>query len=423
MTNHPYRYAAERIIREFGFNMKTLPQSIEKAVALSASVESKQKSCVILYDALSEITGTKLPWGIFTGVRPIRFIRENRDNISGFRISDDKLALADEIIDFQSTVLPVKKKRFSLYVGIPFCPSRCRYCSFVSETVEKSRKLIPQYMELLTRELKLLAEYASNCGLFLETIYIGGGTPTSLPTENQIELYDSINRFFDIGGTSVQNKPLAEYTVEAGRPETLTDDVLFAIKNSGATRISINPQSMDNSVLKTVGRGHTSADVISAYERAGKIGFPVINMDIIAGLPGEDETAFSDSLNKVISLEPDNITVHSLAYKRGAERLNSSITGLTETAYGLLKKHGFKPYYLYRLRESGGDNIGYTRKSDKMCLYNIYMMEESSTVLAAGCGGATRMITESGKMIKHYNCKYPYEYIARFDEISKRYFK
>ncbi|MCL1904293.1 MAG: coproporphyrinogen dehydrogenase HemZ [Oscillospiraceae bacterium] len=415
MTDHPYRYAAERIIRAFGIDVSNacfpIHEAVYKDIKLPKDGESKKEYCIRLYDRLSSITGIKLPWGSFTGVRPIKYIRDNRDIISDYRIAQDRLALADEIIAVQDKVLPVDKKRFSLYAGIPFCPSRCRYCSFVSESVIKSWRLIPRYTELIIKELKILAEYAAANELFLETIYVGGGTPTCLPSEHFQRLLLTVSDCFNLSGVK-------EYTIEAGRPETLTDDMLSIMKKAGATRISVNPQSMNDSVLKKIGRGHTSADTVSAFNAAVKTGFSSVNMDLIAGLPGENEEMFIDGINRITELSPDNITVHSLAHKKGTERIESGCSvELTQTAYDILKLRGYHPYYLYRLRESRGDNIGYTRDLSKMCLYNIYMMDESSTVLAAGCGGATRIFDKYGKMKKHYNFKYPYEYIERFDEV------
>jgi len=246
-------------------------------------------------------------------------------------------------------------------------------------------------MDLLLRELESLPRD-------FDAVYIGGGTPTSLPLYELQRLLDGV-------------PAAAEYTLEAGRPETLTIEVLRVISQAKVTRISINPQSMNDEVLREIERGHTAADVYAAYELSRGC-FDVINMDLIM-LPD-----FIDSLHRVIDLQPENITVHALAKKRAA---NYAIIGedYTQIAYEILKKAGYFPYYLYRQSDSSGDNIGYTKSREFMSLYNIYMMDESSIVYGAGCGAASRVF-KGEKVLKHYNFKYPYEYISRFKEVSNK---
>jgi oxygen-independent coproporphyrinogen-3 oxidase len=362
-----HSYYNERLFRAFG-----------------AEYQKTDESSFELYDRLSQHTGKFLPWGSFTGVHPIRYIRENRAGIEDFRISPEKLALADEIIAVQGIT---GESPAHLYVGIPFCPSRCKYCSYVSESVGKSLKLIPQYMDLLITELQTLPRE-------LDAVYIGGGTPTAIGSKQFQRL------LFHVPAA-------AEYTVEAGRPETVTKEALSIMKNAGVTRISINPQSMNDRVLTAIGRNHTAADIYSAFEPAQ--GQFSINMDLIM-LPD-----FINSLNKIVELQPDNITVHSLAGKRAA-KMREPGEDFTRTAYEILKKAGYFPYYLYRQSDSVGDNIGYTKSREKMSFYNICMMEESSVVFGAGCGAASRAF-RGGKVFKHYNYKYPYEYINRFNEL------
>jgi oxygen-independent coproporphyrinogen-3 oxidase len=406
MTDHPYAYAAQRILRAFAKQesaREPFSAEVQKLWAKSAKADTKLQSCITLYDGLSALTGSELPWGIFTGVRPIRYLRENRGQIADFRISAEKLALADEIIAAQADTLALP--RTLCYVGIPFCPSRCSYCSFVSESVAKSAKLIPQYIDLLLRELQLLQR---RCTSAFDSIYIGGGTPTSLPLPQLERLFAAI----DVSGAQ-------EFTVEAGRPETLSAEVTAAIANAGATRISINPQSMNDETLRIIGRGHNSSDIYKACENARKYDF-IINMDLIGGLPGESCSDFADSLNKVVALSPENITIHSLARKRAAGM--GATADFTEIAREILKSAGYSPYYLYRQSDSSGDNIGYAktraavRSRNAVCVYNVCNMDESAAVFAAGCGGASRFF-ENGKTRKHYNFKYPYEYISRFKEV------
>ncbi|MCL1831689.1 MAG: coproporphyrinogen dehydrogenase HemZ [Oscillospiraceae bacterium] len=411
--NHPYRYAVERIVH--GFEIYEQNADVSACLARSASAGSKLEASVFLYDELVRLTGRTLPWGIFTGVHPIRFIRENRHNLGEFRISPERLQLADEIMAVQD-VRTNPREVFHLYVGIPFCPSRCKYCSFVSESVTKpsTQKLITPYVDALCREIAAVGEYSAANGLTLEAMYVGGGTPTMLPVTAQSRLYAAVS--------SVSAQAVREYTVEAGRPETLTDEVLAAIKAGGATRISINPQTMNDETLRIIGREHNSTDIYKAYEKARRFDFAVINMDLIAGLPGEDCSCFTDSLNKIIALEPENITVHSLAVKRGAAVKARSDADFTLIAHDILTAAGYVPYYLYRQSNCAGDNIGYTRGAN-VSRYNVLMMDESSTVLAAGCGGATRVFMSDGSVRKHYNFKYAHEYISRFDEVMNKFEK
>jgi len=386
-------YTAERLAKIFGYSGE-IPAEAD------------------LYSRLCELTGKTLPWGEFTGVRPVKYIREATESqATALRISEEKLALAREIIDFQK-ISPLPDGCFHLYIGIPFCPSRCKYCSFVSQSVEKAGRLIPEYVDLLIKELEIYAKYADDNLLVPDAVYIGGGTPTALPLSEQNRVYEAVRRLFEIGW-------VREYTVEAGRPETLTRETLAAIKKAGANRISVNPQSMNDATLKAIGRGHSAEDSVKAYYAAREAGFRVINMDLIAGLPNESERDFLRGLEHVIALFPDNITVHAFAAKRGAEFADVTGADFTKAAYDMLKQNGYFPYYMYRLMNSAGDNIGYARERDKMCVYNIYMTDESSTVLAAGCAGASR-IFRGGKMIRKYNFKYPYEYAGRFGEIREK---
>jgi oxygen-independent coproporphyrinogen-3 oxidase len=259
---------------------------------------------------------------------------------------------------------------------------------------------------LLILELQQLSRQVR--GENIQAVYIGGGTPTAIPAEQLKRLLDCISDSF--GGN------FTEYTVEAGRPETLTEQMLEIISRAGVNRISINPQSMNVHTLAKCERNHSIEQIYTAYNNAKKFNIQIINMDLIAGLPDEDCSQFLDSMNKVIALNPENITIHSLAVKRAADFGKNSGGDFTEIAYKTLKKAGFFPYYLYRQSDCAGDNIGYSREGGRISLYNIFMTDESSTVLGAGCGAASR-IFKDGKMHKYYNFKYPYEYISRFDEI------
>jgi len=342
-------------------------------------------------------TPAELPWGAFTGVHPIRYIRQNRDKldiIDELQISADKLALADEVIAVQEEILRGLRERAKLlYIGIPFCPSRCKYCSFVSESVEKSHKLIPEYVDVLVGELATITKAD------FTAVYIGGGTPTSLP----------LSELERVLATLVMTKT-PEFTLEAGRPETITDENLRLADKFGVSRISINPQSMNDKTLRIIGRGHDSAEIYKAYEKARKYDF-VVNMDLIGGLPDETRAEFVASLNKVIALAPENITVHSFAHKRAADFFKADENtreDFTQVAYDILKAAGYFPYYLYRQSNCAGDNIGYSRKREYVCAYNIHMTDESAEVFGAGCGASSRHDD-----VKSYNPKFPHEYISR----------
>ncbi|MDR0198046.1 MAG: coproporphyrinogen dehydrogenase HemZ [Oscillospiraceae bacterium] len=438
--NHPYRYVAERVVRSFGTDFDFVFSEIRngefkvearrggRIAALSGECggDEKTRLCAALYDALHALTGISPAWGIFTGVRPVKYIRESgRDDdyfTDKMKIRADKLALAREIAEVQKGVVnDIPENSFHLYVGIPFCPSRCGYCSFVSEAVGKSEHLIPRYVSLLIRELELIGDYSRKTGRRPDTVYIGGGTPTALPLNEQARVYEAVANSFDLSA-------VREYTVEAGRPDTLDASVLREIKLAGVDRVSINPQSMNDRVLGAIGRGHTARDAVKAYETARAASFAGINMDLIAGLPTEGADGFIGGLKRVIALKPDNITVHGLAFKKGSRLSRNAkppfAEGLTGAAYAVLREYGYFPYYMYRLRESGtdGDNIGYSRSKDKIGMYNVFVMDENTSVLAAGCAGATRLAV-NGDMRKCYNFKYPHEYISRFDELIENKFR
>ncbi len=387
----------------------------------------------MLFHILVDITGVEPRWGVLTGVRPAKLYRwlsgtEGEDAARDYfkrelEVSDEKIRLCERVASRQKPILDALEPRsYSLYVAIPFCPSRCAYCSFVSHSIDKAKRLIPDYVRLLCAELTLIAEQARALDLRLETVYFGGGTPTILDAEDLTELFSVIGREFDL-------RTVREYTVEAGRPDTVTEEKLECIRRGGANRVSINPQTMDDRVLRTIGRQHTAEQVTEAYRLARKHGFAV-NMDVIAGLPGDSETGFFDTLNKILTLEPENITVHTLCTKRSsefggnpAERGDSEgeKTGrILEKAEKDLYRAGYSPYYLYRQSKTVGnlENVGYAKEGFD-CLYNIYMMEEVQTIFAAGAGAVTKLC-RGRDITRVYNFKYPYEYIGRFDEIRER---
>lgn len=394
----------------------------------------ERKMAVMLFCLLSEITSYTPPWGILTGVRPAKLMTKLREAhgeekavdyfINELKVSEDKTALALMVSKNETPIIDSSSPdSFSLYISIPFCPTRCSYCSFISHSNESAKKLIPEYVEKLCDEIKVTASIAEEQKLKLESVYIGGGTPTALSAEQLKKVTDAISQSFDLSG-------VREYTIEAGRPDSITEEKFNVIKNSGATRISINPQTFNDSVLKEIGRNHTSEQTISAFSLARKKGFDNINMDLIAGLPTDTFESFENTLDKAISLNPENITVHTLALKRSStlvtegKRTNSAV--LTKDMLTLVQKKltqaGYEPYYMYRQSKSLGnlENVGWAKKGYEG-IYNVYMMEECHTILSVGAGAVIKLkAPHTSEIERIYNYKYPYEYIGNFEEIISR---
>ena len=302
----------------------------------------------------------------------------------------------------------------SLYVGIPFCPTRCAYCSFVAQSVEKSFSLVEPYLEALFDEITAAGQLVRELGLNVKSFYMGGGTPTTLTADQMDRLLSKLEQNFDFGS-------LAELTIEAGRPDTIDEEKLRVLRAHNTTRVSINPQTMEDNVLAAIGRRHTADDIRRAMEQVRAAGFPHVNMDLIAGLPEDTPEGFARSLDEVISMGADNITVHTLSLKKGSRIMleGSRIPGADEVAQMLdyadptLRKHGFAPYYLYRQKYMSGsfENVGWT-KPGGTGLYNIYIMEELHSILSLGAGGSTKMVG-GGQIRRAFNAKYPREYIDR----------
>ena len=388
-----------------------------------------------VYDILNEYTGRRPLWGVLTGVRPVKLIgkaiNEGMDNkslktafVEKRKLSEEKFNLAYKTY-FNEKAITDKSTddSFSLYVGIPFCPSRCSYCSFVSQTVEKSGDIIPAYLEKLMEEVAYTGKVAHEIGLKLRTVYIGGGTPTILTAQQIKKLTDVINANFDMDKAW-------EYTIEAGRPDTITEEKLIAIKNSGADRISINPQTLNDDVLKAIGRKHSAEDTLDKIRLARRLGFDNINTDIIAGLPTEDLESFKHTVDGLLEISPENITVHTLAVKRSAN-LNKEneidysnktdmVTKMVDYAQKRILEAGYEPYYLYRQKNMLGnlENTGFCKKGFDG-LYNVYIMDETHTILACGAGSTTK-VKLGDKLERIANFKFPYEYINNFDEILNR---
>ncbi len=415
--------------------VKAYSRLIEKEYTLKKDDDATQKISLLLYDALSELMGYTLPWGILYGVRPARLMHATVEKhgvdkaVQKFledKVDQKKIDLALSVMKRENEIIALSKDNsFSLYVSIPFCPSRCSYCSFVSHSIANAKDLIQPYVELLCKELKYIGQIAKDLGLRLESVYFGGGTPTTLSAEQLDDLLSVIEQNFDLS-------TLREYTVEAGRPDTVTEEKLNTLLLHNVERISINPQTFSDDVLKAIGRRHTSAQVVDAYNLARKLGFKNINMDFIAGLNSDTPESFKKSIDTAVSLAPESITVHNLALKSAAflcteneffdltERNNAA--KMVDYSYNTLIKNGYNPYYMYRQSKSLGnlENVGYAKQGFD-CLYNIFMMDETHTVLAAGAGAVTKLKDPKTAHIERiYNYKYPYEYLNNFDEILLR---
>ena len=307
----------------------------------------------------------------------------------------------------------------SLYVGIPFCPTRCAYCSFVSRTVGKKTELVEPYLQALIREIQATGPLLRESGRTVRTLYIGGGTPTTLSETQMARLLDAIGRHIDLSRC-------IEFTVEGGRPDTLTGSKLKTIFDHGANRMSINPQTMVDSVLRACGRPHSAQDVLRAYQQALDAGFRDINMDLIAGLPTDTPEGFRESLDAVAALTPANITVHTLALKKGADLFQrrtalpsaQDVTEMVAYAEEILRSLGYQPYYLYRQKYMSGsfENVGWSRDG-RDCLYNIYMMEELHTIVSLGGGGMTKVNLPDGRLTRFHNPKFPEQYMEQFDAV------
>ena len=310
----------------------------------------------------------------------------------------------------------------SLYIGIPFCPTRCSYCSFVSRTIGKRTELMEPYLQALYKEIAITGRLLKESGRCVRSIYIGGGTPTTLTCTQMAALLDTIRASFDLSRC-------LEFTVEGGRPDTLNEEKLRTIYEHGADRMSINPQTMENRVLRACGRPHNADDILRAYSEAEKAGFKAINMDLIAGLPEDTAEGFCRSLDTVISLNPANITVHTLALKKGADLFErrvslptaAEVTEMVDYANKQLRAAGYKPYYLYRQKYMSGsfENVGWSR-NELDCLYNIYMMEEVHTIISLGGGGMNKVNLPGGKIERFHNPKFPEQYIEMIDSVLQQ---
>lgn len=404
-----------------------------RTVRLQSAARLEYEACCLLYALLRQVTGIRPPWGMLTGVRPVRLIHNElerglsveqaADHLrSTYDVSEKKLALASQTARNQRPIAKaVRPEDYSLYISIPFCPSRCSYCSFVSRTIENSRDLLQPYVETLCRELAAIADQTRHLGLRLRTVYMGGGTPTSLSAEQLRTVMQCVKDHFPLD--TVQ-----EYTVEAGRPDCTDEEKLAVIKELGADRISINPQTLQDAVLKNIGRRHSAQDILDCFAAARRVGHKNINMDLIAGLPGDTVAGFDDTLDRVLALRPENITVHTLTLKRASNIVIEERAAAYDDVAAMVQHceaitgAGYQPYYLYRQKGTlqNLENTGFCLPG-REGLYNVYIMEELHSIFSAGAGGVTKLKSADGKKLERiFNFKYPLEYVRDFDAILKK---
>ena len=464
IDNHPYQYETEKLCRIFYPTDKIRTVfSPEEAkgdhiiTSLSDDIISTQiniggKKSVsretvrdkndiemqlagLLVRELSKITGITPEWGVLTGIRPSKIMMDRLEKTSEkealehfekrFLVSREKAELALKVAKREKRITEKAVPRsVNLYVSIPFCPTRCNYCSFVSHSIEKTVKLMEPYIENLCREIEITGKIVKEEGLRLDTVYFGGGTPTTLDEYQLDTILSCIEDNFDLSD-------LLEYTVEAGRPDTVSSGKLRTLKKHNVGRISINPQTFNQQVLDNIGRKHTVEDIYKAFFLARECGFDNINMDLIAGLTGDTYESFCQSVDSAVKLQPENITVHTLSLKSSSylvterEKVGSSgalAAQMVNFAGKTLEKNDYMAYYMYRQSKSLGnlENVGWC-KENRECLYNIFMMEECASVFSCGAGAVTKLVSpRDGKIERIFNYKYPYEYNDRFSDITKR---
>ena len=393
----------------------------------------EHEMCRTLFHMLCDITGIRPPWGIMTGIRPVKKVTElidkgmnkeeiRKELIDRFELQNDKFELAYKTAENQLPILEkIDHSAASLYVSIPFCPTRCSYCSFVSHSMDSAKKLMPEYISSLCKELEIIGKIVKETDTKIDTIYFGGGTPTSISASELQAVMETVEKNFDLGS-------IREYSVEAGRPDTITEDKLRVIKELGASRISVNPQTLNDDVLRVIGRQHSGEDAIRAFELARRLGFDNINTDLIAGLPTESAESFKNTLDRICEISPESITVHTLTLKRSADLFASSIdhtknpaTEMVDYSIEKLIGCGYLPYYMYRQKNTidNLENVGYAKKGFESW-YNIFIMDETQTILGAGCAASTKLVYPNGLINRIHNFKFPYEYINRFDELIEK---
>ena len=426
-----------KVLYKAEFSYKGMKKTGEKTLSQEESTDKEYELLSLAYPILKELCGFSPKWGMLTGVRPSKLIMKKalelgdqgaRDYFTKRFFADEKKTeLALSVAKTEWAIIEKSPQNsFSLYVSIPFCPTRCSYCSFVSHSIgtENAKKLVPQYVDKLCEEIEFTSKKAKENGLVLTTVYWGGGTPTTLDAHQLDRVLTAIEDSFDLS-------QCCEYTVEAGRPDTITEEKLQVLKKHKVNRISINPQTFNDDVLREIGRKHTTELTVRQYHLAREIGFDTINMDLIAGLPTDSFESFCNSVDNAIGLGAENITVHTLALKRSSnivtedekDTVNAeNIEQMLDYSIEALTKAGYKPYYMYRQSKALGnfENVGWC-KEGKECVYNILMMEEYQHILSVGAGSVTKLLSPNIEKIERiFNYKFPFEYISRFSSLIEK---
>jgi len=441
---HDYRYAVEQSLLAFFPAERPVYEGEESNTARVTLTEGKKFHTAVTQltvdgrkargEARMVLTGVTPAWGALTGIRPAKLAASILEEGHTLREADAilrdtyfvsperrRLALQCAVTGLEAQ-RDLESRDISLYVGIPFCPTRCAYCSFVSNSVEKSFHLVEPYLQALLREIDSAAEMVKELGLRVRSFYMGGGTPTTLTADQMDRLLGHLNAKFDLSD-------VLEYTVEAGRPDTITEEKLRVLRRHGVSRVSINPQTMADKVLAAIGRRHSADDIREAMKLVDRVGFPHVNMDLIAGLPEDTPEDFRRTLDEVIGFGTDNITIHTLSLKKGSRitlegtRIPTveEVAAMLDYANPTLRQAGFDPYYLYRQKYMSGsfENVGWCRPGGTGW-YNIYIMEELHSILSLGAGGSTKMVDPARNRIERvFNLKFPQEYIQRPEKIAE----
>ena len=399
------------------------------------------KKGVFVY--LKEKTNSILPWGTLVGIRPSKKALDllekgykEEDIINHFKeiheTSREKAQLCIDVAKYEKSIVNKKQNNISIYVGMPFCPTRCVYCSFTANPIGKSKSLVKDYISALSKEIDAISEYVKRKNLTIETVYFGGGTPTAVNNEEFEEVMSKIYNGF------VKGKNIKEFTVECGRVDSITREKLESMKRYSVDRISINPQTLNDKTLKLIGRNHNTDEVYRCFKTARELGFDNINMDLIVGLPGETLDDIKRSCEGILKMNPDNLTIHGLSVKRGSKLYENMVNNIThkvpeqgelnamyEETKKLSEDLGMKPYYMYRQKNMVGnmENVGYCR-DEKICIYNIQMIEEKQTIIALGADGVSKVVfLEENRLERFANVKDVKEYNNRIDEMIEKKLK
>ena len=404
------------------------------------SEEKKHSIRRFIFICLRELTNDIYPWGILIGIRPskiaLKLLKEGNTEEEVINIfkerylaHEDKAKLCIDVARAEERIVNKDKNNIAVYIGMAFCPTRCVYCSFTANPIAAHKKMVMPYIEALIKEINGMSSYIKEKNLNIESVYFGGGTPTSVNDEEfamvMKEIYDNF----------IKDNNVKEFTVECGRPDSINKNKLQTMKDYKVNRISINPQTMNDKTLKLIGRNHTSEDIIEKFNMARNLGFEHINMDLIIGLPGEGYEEFLNTKNEIIKLKPDSITIHGLALKRGSAMyenfvlkkgievtLQDEIIKMYAETKNLGDSLGLSPYYMYRQKNMVGnmENLGYAKKG-KECIYNIQMIEEKQTIIALGAAAVSKVVfLEEDRLERFPNLKDLHEYIRRIDEMIKR---